>query len=187
MGFKLEKVVKLKPASPESDSAMSQVAEGQPDLVLIWLDPEPAGVAANALRSGGFKGGLAGPGRLRSAEFAKSAGKALEGFVTTEIVLDSSSQEKLRVFQTAFRDRYGHEPDPMSVFSYDAARLLTYILETGGARAETTFPIHFPWAGASGAMSFDAEGNRCADFRLRVAHLDSVQQSAAGNKANKEK
>jgi ABC-type branched-subunit amino acid transport system substrate-binding protein len=166
--FMLEKVIELKPATNEFKSITRQVLNVQAGVALIWLDPIPAGTAVKALRTAGFQGTLAGPGRLHSAEFLTSAGKASEGFLFTELTLDAADEAKFHAFRTAFQHRFEHEPDPISTFSYDAASLLIHILETSGAQASRAFPLRISWPGASGRLSFDAQGNRSAEFRLVV-------------------
>jgi len=151
-------------------SVRDQILNHRPDAILLWLDATPAGVLVKSFRAAGFAGPLAGPGRLRSANFAAAAGEAMEGFVLPSPVLEKRDEAVFRHFQTAFRDRFGREPDPMAAMSYDAARLLIHILGPGGDRPPPrAFPPGCSFPGASGRLSFDSEGNRKADLQLLEA------------------
>lgn len=176
-GCVLQNIIQFKSSPQGQASVTKQVLESGPDVVLLWLDPVPAGAVAKTLRAAGFKGKLAGPGRLRSAEFAAAAGNALEGFVFTELARDSESETRFQGFRTAFRERFGHEPAAMSAFSYDAASLLIHLVATNTPAASRLFPIRSCWPGVSGTLRFDAEGNRIGEFRLVIAHQGREQKS----------
>lgn len=183
--FELEKVLMLQPATEDYDAVSRQVLESRAGVALVWLDPTPAGRLVKALRAAGFNGTLAGPGRLRSPDFVTSAGAASEGFMTAELALDSAGEAKWRDFQTAFRGRFGHQPAAMSVFSYDATAILIHILENHPVDAARAFPLSFSWPGASGRLSFDAEGNRDVEFRPAARRLTAdrnvITEASEGN------
>lgn len=156
-----------------------QVLTNHPDAVLLWLDPKRAGALARALRSAGFRGVLAGPGRLRSAEFATAAGDAMAGFrVAAPVAQDSLASS----FDESFRSRFGHEPDADAIAAYDAATLMLRILRDAGARpALDAFPLLGATDGASGPLVFDFRGNRTVSLQLlegRGAHYVPVRSAA---------
>jgi ABC-type branched-subunit amino acid transport system substrate-binding protein len=73
-------------------------------------------------------------------------------------------------FQTAFRQRFGREADLTAAEAYDAATLLAHILKkTDPQSLPRAFPLGFSLLGASGELSFDAQGNRQVALRLLVA------------------
>ena len=83
------------------------------------------------------------------------------------IVLDEPGKARLQSFRKAFRQRYGIEADVTAAEGYDAARLLVHILENNDPQSlPRAFPLGFSLAGASGDLSFDAEGNRKLALRL---------------------
>jgi branched-chain amino acid transport system substrate-binding protein len=169
-GCSLENPLAVKSPLTNAASVRDQILNHHPDAILLWLDGTPAGVLVKSLRAAGFAGPLAGPGRLRSANFAAAAGEAMEGFVLPSPVFKKGDEAVFRHFQTAFRDRFGREPDPMAAMSYDAARLLIHILGRGGDRPpRRAFPPGFSFPGASSRLSFDSEGNREADLQLLEA------------------
>jgi branched-chain amino acid transport system substrate-binding protein len=155
-----------------AEAICKQVLASRADAVLLWLDPSPAGILVKALRAAGFKATLAGPCRLRSKDFIVASGDALEGVVVPGLLLGKASQELFARFDAGFRERFGYEPDALAAMSYDAASVLVHLLRQTDTAASLShaFPVHFSLPGASGNLSFDADGNRQAALQLFSAH-----------------
>jgi len=167
----IEKIIEVKSSFTNATRLCKQILKNHPDAILLWLDPATAGTLAKALRAAGFAGTLAGPGRLRSADYAKTAGDAMEGLMVPSPVLEKDSATAFQLFTNAFCRRFGHEPDATASAAYDAATLLIHILrQPGGRPAHEAFPIGFSLAGATGILSFDSEGNRKVNLQLFKAH-----------------
>jgi branched-chain amino acid transport system substrate-binding protein len=170
-GCTLEPMLEVKSTVTNFESICEQVLSRKPDVVLLWLDPLPAGTVVKALRQASYRGILAGPGRLRSATFAAAAGNASEGFITPSLVPEKNSQALFESFRAAFRKRFSREPDPMAAMSFDAATLLIHILrQTDAARLPRAFPLAGSLPGVSGTLRFDAQGNRQVTLQLLAAH-----------------
>jgi len=181
-GCTLEKIIKLNPSSTNLARLGKEILATQPDAVLLWLDPAMAGKLAKALRTAGFTGTLAGPGRLRTADFAITAGDAMEGFVVSAPALELDAAAACQRFTAAFRGRFGHEPDATATAAYDAATLLIHILrQSGGRPALEAFPINFSFTGASGILVFDSQGNRKVNHELLKAHGGRFLPAGANN------
>ena len=161
------------------ESVVALALKNQPDAVLVWLDPVPAGRLTKNLRDAGFSGKLAGPSRCNSPGFLAAAAQAAEGFCVPAILLDEEGEARLLSFQTAFRQRYGIEADNTAAEGYDAATLMAHILRKTDARSlPRAFPLTFSLPGVSGDLCFDAEGNRRVALRLlvvRQAHFEPVE------------
>jgi ABC-type branched-subunit amino acid transport system substrate-binding protein len=176
-----EKLIEVNPAFTNAARLAQQIVANRPDAVLLWLDPATAGKLARALRTAGFAGMLAGPGRLRSAIFAAAAGGDLEGFMVPAPVLDKDAAAAFQLFSAAFRARFGREPDATAAASYDASRLLIHIIRQIGDRpAREAFPINFSFAGASGILAFDSQGNRKVNLQLLEAHRGQFIPAGTG-------
>ena len=148
-----------------------QILKTHPDAILLWLDPATAGILAKPLRTAGFAGKLAGPGRLCSTDFADAAGDAMDGFIVPAPILEKDAATAFQHFNDDFRARFGHEPDTTATAAYDAATLLIHILKHSGERpANEAFPLAFSLAGASGILTFDPQGNRKIKLQLLEAH-----------------
>ena len=158
-----------------------QILKNHPDAVLLWLDPATAGTLAKALRAAGFAGTLAGPVRLRSADFTTAAGGAMEGLMVPSPILEKDAATVFQHFTNAFHMRFGHEPDATAAAAYDAATLLIHVLrQSGGHPAHEAFPIGFSLAGATGILSFDSEGNRKVNLQLFKAQGGQFSPAGAG-------
>jgi ABC-type branched-subunit amino acid transport system substrate-binding protein len=178
----LEIIIDLNPSFTNLARLDKKILATHPDAVLLWLDPAAAGKLARALRTAGFTGTLAGPGRLRAADFAITAGDAMEGFVVSAPVLEPDATAAFHRFTAAFRGRFGHEPDATAAAAYDAAALLIRILrQSGGRPAHEAFPIDFSFTGASGIFVFDSQGNREANLQLLKAHGGRFLPAEANN------
>jgi ABC-type branched-subunit amino acid transport system substrate-binding protein len=166
-GCALEIIIELNPPFTNLARLGKKILATHPDAVLLWLDPATAGKLAKALRTAGFTGTLAGPGRLRAADFAITAGDAMEGFVVSAPILEPDAASAFQRLTATFRGRFGHEPDATAAAAYDATTLLIQILrQSGGRPAHEAFPINFSFTGASGILVFDSQGNRKVNLEL---------------------
>jgi ABC-type branched-subunit amino acid transport system substrate-binding protein len=180
----IEKIIEVKSSFTNTTRLCKQILKNHPDAILLWLDPVTAGTLAKALRAAAFAGTLAGPGRLRSVDFAKKAGDAMEGLMVPGPSLEKDAATAFQHFTHAFRGRFGHEPDATAAAAYDAATLLIHILrQPGGHPAHEAFPISFSLAGATGILSFDSEGNR--KVHLQLFKAQGGQFIPAGIEPNK--
>jgi branched-chain amino acid transport system substrate-binding protein len=170
-GCVLQKPVEVTTNLTAAGTLVRQVLTNQPDGVLLWLDPAPAGRLASLLRAAGFAGRLAGPDQLQSDEFLQAAGPAAEGVVLPTVVRDESSRAVLARFGADYRNRYQSGPDISAALAYDAALLLTHILRKSGTETpHRAFPLVETLPGASGSLAFDREGNRKVTLNLLVCH-----------------
>ncbi|MEK7684617.1 MAG: ABC transporter substrate-binding protein [Verrucomicrobiota bacterium] len=164
---KLTKSVEVPNKSADFLELSQQMLQAKPDAILLWLDSDPAGRLAKSLRTSGFAGLLAGPGRLRSGAFVDAAGSAAENFVVPAMVIDEASRELSKSFAAAFRKQFGSEPDATAAMAYDAAGLLIGILRKPGEESlHRAFPLTGSVPGASGSLRFDRDGNRLVTLIL---------------------
>ena len=179
-GCIIEESIEVAPAFTNEARLGKKILAKHPDAVLLWLDPARAGRLAKVLRAAGFAGTLAGPGWLRSADFAKTAGD-MEGLIVPGPILGKDAVTAFQNFTRDFRGRFGREPDATAAAACDAATLLIHILrQTGSRPAHEAFPIGFSFAGASGILSFDSQGNRKVNLQLFKAHGGQFIPAGAG-------
>jgi branched-chain amino acid transport system substrate-binding protein len=166
-GCMIDNMTEVKLSNPNVGLTAKRLLGNHPAGILLWLDSRTAARMAKALRKAGFTGALAGPGRLQSVEFVKTAGEAAEGFVVPGLVVETETDAERQRFAAAYRRRFSHEPSQSAVMSYDAVVLLTAILRQAGGRSpHELFPVAGPLTGASGILAFDAQGNRRVNLQL---------------------
>jgi ABC-type branched-subunit amino acid transport system substrate-binding protein len=183
-GCSFAKIIEVNPSFTNTARLGKQILANHPDAILLWLDPALAGKLAKALRAAGFAGTLAGPGRLRSADFAAAAGGAMDGLIIPAPILEKDATTAFQHFTSAFHTRFGHEPDATAGAACDATTLLIRILRQAGDRpAHEAFPIDFSLAGVTGILVFDSQGNRKVNLELLKAH--GGQFIPAGAETNK--
>jgi ABC-type branched-subunit amino acid transport system substrate-binding protein len=163
----IDSITEVKLSGMNVGLTAKRLLRNRPEGILLWLDSMTAARMANALRSAGFTGVLAGPGRLRSMGFLRTAGEGAEGFAVPGLAAETEMTVERQRFSAAFGRRFGHEASPTAVMGYDAVVLLTAILRQAGGRApHELFPVVFPLAGLSGNLAFDAQGNRRVNLQL---------------------
>lgn len=163
----LDEPVRLPPKSGDFSSVAGNLLASRPAAILLWTDPAAAGRMAQSLRQAGFRGLLAGPGRLRSPAFLSTAGKAAEGVVIPAIFPTQDSMLRRPRFTEEYRRRFANEPDFTAEMAYDAARLLTDVLRTSCEQPPCrAFPLQEIFPGISGPLSFDRQGNRLVTLAL---------------------
>jgi branched-chain amino acid transport system substrate-binding protein len=147
---------------------------------LVWLDSAASARWVRAVRAAGFRGVLAGPGRLAGPTFLKGAGAEAEGFYSTRPALPSAGRLRAGAFAAAFAARFGVEPDPLALAAADAVQVLATVLREAGERpAFALMPPRRPLDGRTGPLEFDAVGNR----RLTL-EVVAVQQGRFGRLAD---
>lgn len=143
------------------------ILASKPNGILLWQDPVFAGVLARSLRAAGFEGRLAGPSRLSSQVFTKTAGDAAEGCVVPAPMRGTSGKEYHR-FVSAYREHFGGAPDYMACAAYDAATLLIDVLRRAGDRPpHSLFPLQGTWFGANGRLAFNRKGELLVALQLQ--------------------
>ncbi len=147
--------------------AIKAVLAANPEGILLWLDPEPAGRLVVLLRKAGFGGRLAGPSRLDSPVFWRTAGESARGFILAKPQLDAGCQVVHRRFDEAYRKAYGQAPDVTAAYAYDAALVLGAVLHRSGEKPPyTAFPLVEDMPGASGPLMFRSNGERIVTLTL---------------------
>jgi ABC-type branched-subunit amino acid transport system substrate-binding protein len=147
---------------------------GNPDVILLCLPALAAGNTARNLRTAGYSGVLAGPGRLSSAEFIAAAGDAFEGFIIPAIARTDAGQTRWNSFRSSYEELWHHPPDTTAAMSYDAASLLLYLLQQPPFQAPPhSLTPEFSWPGVTGDLTFDSNGNRKVKLDLLRGHRQS--------------
>jgi ABC-type branched-subunit amino acid transport system substrate-binding protein len=145
----------------------SRLPKPWPDGFLIWLDTKPAALVIRHLRDAGYRGILAGPGRLFSAEFQELAGSALDDFIVARPKPVPAFNSLATRFETDYRKIYDLAPDPTSAMACDAVSLLLRLhAQSDSGAIHRQFPIRETSMGVTGTLEFDRQGNRLLPLEL---------------------
>lgn len=168
-GVKLVQTLEVPDGTSDVSTLYPMFPKDWPDGVLLWLDPKPAGHLAKYIRTIGFRGVLAGPGRLDSLAFRTTAGSAMEGMFLPALDPQRSGNCAMTEFVQSFLAQHGDPPDASAAMAYDGARLLIELLQrTGDNPPHELFPLSCVRAGVTGPLRFDRQGNRMVSLRLKT-------------------
>lgn len=117
-------------------STLVRVRSAEPDsIVLESYYPDGAQIVRQ-MRSLGIDLPIASVGSVYSPKFIELGGDAVNGVHTTSSFFPSSPREEVQTFVTAFKEKYGEDPDAFSVFAYDSVIMLAAIMRQYGATRE---------------------------------------------------
>ena len=160
----LQEPVNLPRQKPDWEPALKKLLAGNPQNILLWVDPPSAGQLAQRLRQLGYKGLLAGPSRLNCASFLNQVGLAAEGFLVPGLIGSRPSP-----FAENYRQRFGNAPDFTATMAYDAAFVLRQVLRSSADQPPyRAFPLKIEFSGGSAPLIFDKDGNRQLTLQLLV-------------------
>jgi branched-chain amino acid transport system substrate-binding protein len=136
----------------------------QPDAIYFVGFPEAAVVFARSYAEAGLRVPVLATSGFEDPQVPRDSGGVLNGTVYTKPQSDSPVVE---AFRTAYQREYGQEPGVVSDTAYDAAKL---VLDAISAMVAARQPVSGEaiqqallkvkdYAGASGALSFDANGD----------------------------
>jgi len=125
-----------------------------------------------ALRAAGVPRPLLATSAVASAAFGGPLGKDAEGVVFPRPQFDpASTQPAVAAFVSAYRAKYGDEPDIYAAHAYDAVLLVSRAMTDLGPRPDTIRQgllelRNFP--GVSGPTTFDAEGDVLQPYQICI-------------------
>ena len=161
------RLVELAQAEPNLAALARQAIEGQPRAVVVLARSTVAGRLVAELRQAGYRGTVLGGATLGGAAYARAASGAAEGVLAP--CWAATDTVGWRTFASAYRRRFGGEPDIASAQGYDAVRLLAAAVRSGGlnrARIRDALRAASGWQGAAGTVRWNALGRNEPSVRL---------------------
>ena len=181
-GANLAIPVELPSLHPEEAAVTRRLLESHPNGILIWLEPRRAGVWVRTLRAAGYRGLLAGPGRLRSESFLAEAGSAAMGFCVAGQRPDGVDTNYTNMLIQSHLDEFQRPPDAVGMYAFDAARILVEVLRRSGDQPPRgRFPLTAPLLGATGPLKFDRQGNRQVKLQILTLGAGRFEPLSAGS------
>ena len=130
------------------------------DAVVHWGDAPDGAQILNQMRAAGMKQPYFACDRCLSDEFLQIAGKNAEGVTCVYPWNPDRSDEPLRSFRKAFRQRFDDEPETYASHAYDGMNMLIWAIQAAGLnRAKIRDMIAYrtePWKGVTGDIVFSS-------------------------------
>lgn len=137
---------------------IERLQKAQPDAVVLWADPEPAGLLVKKMREMGMKIPVIACERIISPSFLQAAGAAAEGVIATSPYNPDASFPKLVAFKKHFREKFGQEPDGYAGYAYDGAMMLIDAIRRVGLnryKIRDALAEMRQWEGVTGPIMMD--------------------------------
>lgn len=143
-----------------------------PDAIVIWGNPKESALILLEARKMGMNQPVYCSDRVVNPEFLKIAKEKANGIVTTCQYNPASNDPKYLAFKSAYKKRYGIEPDVFAVHAYDGMSLIIKSIEKAGLNRAlirdilTDMKTFQNYNGASGKIIFDATWNNIRPIYL---------------------
>ncbi len=152
---------------------LERVEASNVQAVVHWGDAADGAMILNQMRERGMKQPFFACDRCTQEEFVKIAGENAEGVVCGYPWNPDRQDPKLEAFRTAFRERFGEEPETYASHTYDGINLFIWAIQTAGLnRAKIRDVIAYrsePFPGVTGdiplSAALDDEGDVFLAFR----------------------
>jgi ABC-type branched-subunit amino acid transport system substrate-binding protein len=114
------------------DMQMDRLEKAMPDGVILWADPEPAGLLVKKMREKGMNMPVIACERIINPVFLKLAGTAAEGVLATSPFNPDADTPRLVDFKKRYQDRFGEPPDAYAAHSYDGTMMVIEAIKRAG-------------------------------------------------------
>ncbi|WP_089724048.1 ABC transporter substrate-binding protein [Candidatus Thiosymbion oneisti] len=152
-------VVPVKLGTRDFKTEVEKLLRVQPDALFVVLYANLAVPMVKELRTLGFDGLIYGGDNLSSADFSAGGSEITEG-VRLSLPAEPNSQE-FKSFASAYEAKYKEAPDSFALKSYDAFMLMVHAIRATDGKPESIIEYlrTIKYSGASGELSFDAQGD----------------------------
>jgi branched-chain amino acid transport system substrate-binding protein len=137
---------------------IERLQKAQPDAVVLWADPEPAGLLVKKIREMGMKIPIVACERIINPAFLKAAGPAAEGVIATSPFNPDADSPKLTAFKKCYQEKYGELPDTYAAHSYDGTQMVIEAVKKAGLnryRIRDVLADMRQWDGVTGPILMD--------------------------------
>jgi branched-chain amino acid transport system substrate-binding protein len=137
---------------------MSRLKESNPDGIILWADPVPAGILVKKIREIGITIPVVACERILNPAFIREAGSAAEGVVATSPFNPESESPKFVEFKKKYKERFAADPDMYAAYSYDGANMVIAAIHQAGLnryRIRDAMALQQDWEGVTGICHYD--------------------------------
>ncbi len=137
---------------------MERLEKAHPDAVVLWADPEPAGMLVKRMREAGMNMPIVACERIINPAFLKAAGKAAEGVIATSPFNPDADNPKLAAFEKRYKEKFGEMPDAYAAHSYDGTQMVVEAVRKAGLnryKIRDVLSEMRSWDGVTGPIIMD--------------------------------
>ncbi len=137
---------------------MDRLEKIKPDGIILWADPEPAGLLVKKMREIGLNVPVIACERIINPKFLETAGKAAEGVLATSPFNPEDSNPRLVEFKKRYQARFGAAPDAYAAHSYDGTQMVIEAIMKAGLnryRIRDVLAEMRHWDGVTGEINMD--------------------------------
>jgi branched-chain amino acid transport system substrate-binding protein len=147
------------PTATEFQSQLTKLVAGKPEALWVFIiAPEAIALAMKEARQLGFTGRFLTIANVETEEFTEAVGDSAEGAVWS--VETEPEAPPYEAFVTAYKKKFGEEPEFIASNSYDATMLLAEgVTKVGGGSALREWLHEVKYEGVTGPISFNSEGD----------------------------
>jgi ABC-type branched-subunit amino acid transport system substrate-binding protein len=139
---------------------LDRIEEAQPEVIVHWGDGEDGARILNQIRERGMTQPFFCSDRCVSDTFVEAAGENAVGVLAPYPWNPDRTDPKLVGFKSAFRERFGTEPDTYAAHAYDGMNMLIWAIQNAGLnRAKIRDLLAYrvePWPGVTGDIPLNA-------------------------------
>jgi branched-chain amino acid transport system substrate-binding protein len=149
---------------------LTKIREEHPDIVFYPGHYQECGLILKQARELGIAGTFVGGDGSYSPELIQIAGPAAEGSYYTLMAMGYGvSDKEIQTFSSAFKAKYGQEPDVYAAYAYDALMIIADAIRRGGYTSDGIKSALYStkaYKGVTGITSFDSNGEVSKPFGL---------------------
>ncbi len=172
------KVVAMEPynlgETKDFSAILTKFKSAKPDSLFIAGQYNEAAMLLKQGKGIGFKLPVFGSNGLYSDALIKLGGAEVEGLRCVGSFHKDASSQEAKDFITAYKAKYGQDPDIWAAYAYDAANILFAAIKNGGedrTKINEYLTTLKDFKGATGVTTFDANGD-CMKDPLKLVIKD---------------
>jgi len=141
---------------------LTRIFATEPEVLLLACSEVAGGLIAKQARELGFTGIIAGGSAMGSPKFIEIAGEAAEGVYFTTPYPGNDANEQTRAFATAYKDRWGEDPELHGANTYDGTNMLLIAMENANPLTPENVAAEMHkicgYQGLQGVFCYDGNG-----------------------------
>ena len=138
---------------------LDRLKQADVQAIVHWGDAEDSALILNQMREMGMQQPYFASDRSVSEQFAELAGDNAEGVICGYPWDPTRKDERLEIFRSNFRKRFGVEPDTYAAHAYDGMNMLIWSVQAAGlnrAKIRDVLAYLPPWPGVTGEIRLSA-------------------------------